>query len=164
MLATRETIEQYIKGKVASDLAGITSPDIKFSLRAVNQAPDFVNCLNLYCFDDDLVDPRFKTNPAYRMLTASFELLIQTDPTAPIVADVAALKAMHLINQFMAIQSLDKLDYSVSPAVKMGSGISWRDSYPLVWRSVAGVSGEDDRYIQKTCMLQFRYFEEPISA
>ncbi len=162
MLATRETIEQYIKGKVASDLTGITTPDISFSMRAENQPPNFANCLNLYFYDDDLVSPAFKSNPAWRDLTASLELLIQTDPTAPLLADKQALTACHLINQFMAIQATEKLDYSVNPAVSMGSGISWRDSYPIVWHSIAGVASEDARYIQKSAMLIFRYFEQPL--
>lgn len=158
MLAARESISEFIKSKVLSDLSGITLPEMKFSTRSNNQTPEFPNCLNLYFYDDD---PIGQYNPAYRELVASLELLVQVEPGRELAADLKAFRVMHLVNQFMAIQSIGKMDYSVDPAVSMKSSISWRESYPVGWRSSADI---DERYVHKTAMIVFRYFEEKIIA
>lgn len=160
MIAARESIAEYIKAKVMTDLAGITTPELRFSVRASHQPPEFPNCLNLYFFDDSNVGGN-QFNPAYREVTASFELLIEIDPNVPLLSERQAYTAIHLINQFMAVQTCQKMDYSVDPPIKLGSSITWRDSYPLDWTSAPSV---DERYSHKSSFLIFRYFEERVIA
>ena len=160
MIAARESISEFIKAKVTSDLSGITVPEMKFSVRASNQAPEFPNTLNLYFYDDSNADDS-QFNPHYRSLAATLELLIQVEPSEPLVAEKQAYQVCHLVNQFLAVQSMPKKDYSVNPATSMGSSIAWRDSYPVEWITAPN---QDERYIQKSAFLLFRYFEEPIYA
>lgn len=158
MIHARESIAEFMESKVASDLAGITTPDIKFSVRGSTQPPEFPNCLNLYFFDDNSIG---QFNPHYRQLTASIEFILQLNPITPLVTERHAMEAIHKINQFMAVQSIPKTDYSVSPSRSMGSGITWRDSYPLDWRAVSDV---DDKYVHKSCFISFLYWEEKVIA
>lgn len=156
MIATRESVAEFLKSKVTSDLAGITDPEMKFAVRSNTQPPEFPNCLNWYNFDDE---PIGQYNPHYRILTSSLELLIQVDANSPLASERQAYTCIHKINQFMAVQSIQKKDYSVTPVVNLGSQIQWRDSYPLSWTSVPD---SDERYIHKSAFIMFRYFEEAI--
>lgn len=156
MLASRESVSEFIKAKVASDCAGITSPEMRFHACPTNQPPEFPNVLNLYFYDDNNVQPGI-SYPAWRECIASFELLIEVDPSAPMLAETQAIRVMQKISNFMAVQAIDKLDYSVVPPVPMGTQIEWSQSYPVEWRDSADTS---ERYIHKTAAILFRYFEE----
>lgn len=109
-------------------------------------------------YDDKAIQ---KTNPAYRLLTASLELMIEVNPSIQMQAETQAYTAMHLINQFMAVQTTPKMNYGVVPPKKLGSAITWRDSYPVDWISTPNI---EERYVQKSASLQFKYWEEPITA
>lgn len=158
MIYTRESFGNFIKGKVASDLAGITDPDMRSAVRAPSQTPEFPNCLNIYYYDDrNALGTKF--NPHYRELTTTLELILQVDPNNPLSSERQAYEIIHLIDQFMGVQAIDKLDYSVTPPINMGSQISWSSSYPLEWISAPN---EDERYVLKSALLSLRYFEKKI--
>lgn len=159
MFATRESISNYMDSRI-SDLAGITDPDITFKPLETIESIEYANCLNLYFYDDNSYG-RELGNPALMMLTAVMDLIIQVDPTKPLVASSAALKAMVLINRIMAVQSIDKMDYSVNPPVSMGTQISWPDSWPLNWTAAPNMS---EKYIQKSCAMTFWYYLEKINV
>lgn len=160
MIAARESISEFIKAKVASDLTGLTSPEMRFAVRSSQQPPEFPNCLNIYFFDDLNAGNR-KFNPHVRTLTSSLELLVMIDPNNPLTSERDAYQVIHLINQFMAVQRCDKKDYSQNPVVNLGTQISWHESYPLEWISVPN---ENERYIHKTCSINFLYAEEKVVA
>lgn len=160
MIYALESIAKFIEGKVATDLVGITTPEMRFLVRASVQPPEFPNCLNLYFFDHSNKNGS-QYDPHWREVSASLELLIAVDPVNPLVSEQQASDVMHKINQFMAVQSTPKMNYSVNPAVSLKTSIQWRDFYPLEWISAPNV---DERYIHKSCFLAFTYFEERVVA
>lgn len=156
MIATRESISKFIEGKVITDLAGITIPEMRFAVRSDVQPPEFPNVLNLYFFDD-LNSGKYY--PHIRDLIATFELLVQIDANSPLSSERQTYQVMMLINNFMKVQACNKMDYSGLTPVSLGTQIHWRDSYPLEWISVRD---ENERYIHKSSSLVFHYTEEKV--
>lgn len=158
MIHAIESISEFIKLKTSSDLSGISTPNMKFAVRANNEPPDFVNCLNVYFYDVMNVKDT-QLNPHYRLMGSSMELLLKIDPLANLKAMRDALLVAAKIDQFMGVQTIAKKNYSVTPVANLNSAITWRESYPLEWRPAAN---QDERYYHLTTFVQFRFFQEKI--
>lgn len=154
MLAAHETISEFLKTNVNSELSSIDGITVKYSLRAAVQPNELPNCLNVRFHDDANAgsDPMF---PHWRMVGVSLNLTLQMDVNNPLLTEATALRVIEKIDKFMRVQSTPKYDYSSGTAVWAGSHITWRDSYPLEWLAP---STEDDRYILRSAFVFFRYF------
>lgn len=156
MIHARASVFDFINSKVITDLAGLCTPDITAALVVPGEPPKFPNVLNVNLYDDTSI---MTTNPAWRKLVGTLELFIEkADSSAPEIAENVALRAMHLINNFLAIQqTCQKKDFGQIPPKYLGSNVGWRDSYPLNWKSSFLRS---DRYVHKKAAFTAKYFEE----
>jgi hypothetical protein len=159
MIYARQSVFNFIKTNVDTDLVGLVSPNFKAKIRLVHEAVEYGNILNITFLTDVRV---LQTNPPYRELNCVLDLIAKiSNPANVLKTESDILKAIHLINKFMAEQSIEKKNYENTPATNMGSIITWRQSYSSDWSDAAVVSSS---YIHKRTTFSFRYFEEDLTT